>query len=238
MPGTVDTPLSPSYLSPNFTARSIFPQAPSFSLDVFSSRDFIVKDFIESLSDSAVPANRRSGPSNQSQAFDPRPLIRTFEHALSRLSELSRDLESQETELSFAVRRAEAQHASNVQSLGRKLDESIDSFRNLDSSLNGFADGEPDFGGNTAVKIGEKLEDLDRQRIRAQDAKFLIQCWLEVSEKGELYLLEDMRRQASGERKVRCAQIARQLLKISQRLILTIGVALMVWHNLQMEQMV
>ena len=177
-----------------------------------------MKDFVESLSDHAIPANRRSGTSNQNQAFDPRPLIRTFEHALGRLSELSKDLESRETELSAAVRRAEAQHTTNVQSLGRKLDETIDSFRNLDSSLNGHADGEHDFGGNTAVKIGERLEELDRQRLRAQDARFLIQCWLEVSEKGELYLLEDMRRQASGEKKVRCAQIARQLLKISQRL--------------------
>src|SRR5262249_29588736 len=51
-----------------------------------------------------------------------------------------------------------------------------------------------------------------------QDARFLIQCWFEVSERGELYLLEDMRLQAAGEKKIRCAQIARQLLKISQRL--------------------
>ena len=218
MPGTLDAPSTPAFVSPSHIARSIFPQAPTFSLDIFSSRDFIVKDFVESLSDNAIPANRRSGTSNQNQAFDPRPLIRTFEHALGRLSELSGDLESRETELSAAVRRAEAQHATNVQSLGRKLDETIDSFRNLDSSLNGLADGEPDFGGNTAVKIGERLEELDRQRLRAQDARFLIQCWLEVSEKGELYLLEDMRRQASGEKKVRCAQIARQLLRISQRL--------------------
>ena len=218
MPGTLDAPSTPAFVSPSHVTRSIFPQAPTFSLDIFSDRDFVVKDFVESLSENAIPANRRSGTSNQNQAFDPRPLIRTFEHALGRLSELSGDLESKETELSAAVRRAEAQHTTNVQSLGRKLDETIDSFRNLDSSLNGLSNGEPDLGGNTAVKIGERLEELDRQRLRAQDARFLIQCWLEVSEKGELYLLEDMRRQASGEKKVRCAQIARQLLKISQRL--------------------
>lgn len=58
-------------------SRSIFPKAPQFTLQVFSSRDFIVKDFIEELSDSAVPINRRSGPAQQ--AFDPKPLIRTFE---------------------------------------------------------------------------------------------------------------------------------------------------------------
>ena len=217
MPGTVDAPASPSaFTSPNYS-RSLFPQAPLFTLDTFSSQDFIVKDFIDSLSESAVPPNRRSGPAS-SLAFDPRPLIRAFEHALGRLSDLSGDLESKEIELSANVRRADAQHVSNAQTLTRKLDETVDSFQNLDSSLNGNRNDENDFGGNAAVKIGEKLEELDRQRVRAQDARFLIQCWVEVSERGELYLLEDMRRQASGERKVRCAQIARQLLKISQRL--------------------
>ena len=209
----MDRPQSP--ISGNYGHRSLFSQGPSFTLETFSSQDFIVKDFIESLSDSAVPQSRRSGPSTQS--FDPRPLIRTFEHALNQLSELSADLGEKEVEHAAAVRKAESQHTSNVQSLSRRLDSSLDNFRKLDQSLNGYANGR-DGGGSEAVKIGEKLEDLDRQRIRAQDAKFLIQCWFEVSERGELFLLEDMRRQASGDRKIRCAQIARQLLKLSQRL--------------------
>ena len=218
MPGTADRPLSPTHLAPNFAARSIFPQAPTLTLDVFSNKDFLVKDFIESLSDHAISSNRRSGPANQAQAFDPRPLIRTFEHALGRLSELSGDLESQENELSGAVGHAEAQHTKNVQSLGKKLDETVVAFRNLDDTLNGRDENDNDSRANATIKIGERIEALDRQRERAQDAKFLIQCWLEVSERGELFLLEDLRRQGSGDRKIRCAQIARQLLKISQRL--------------------
>lgn len=214
MPGTISTSSASSQQTSSVVNRSIFPQAPVFSLETFSSQDFIVKDFIESLSDSAIPPNRRSGPPNQAQAFDPKPLIRSFEHALNRISDLSGDLELRENELSGAVRRAEAQHTSNVQTLRRKLDQTIDSFHHLDTSLNG----ENDAGGNTVVKIGEKLEELDRQRTRAQDAKFLIQCWMEVSERGELLLLEDIRRQGGGDGKVRCAHIARQLTKISQRL--------------------
>lgn len=197
---------------PNFT------KGTGFSLETFQSKDFIVKDFIEALSDSAIPASRRSGPASQ-QAFDPKPLIRTFEHALSRLGSLSEELELHENELSGAVRRAEAQHNTNVQQLGRKLESTIDQFQQLDSSLNGgHGDGDQDTGGNVAVRIGERLEELDRQRQRAQDAKFLIQCWMEVNEKGNLSLLEDMRRLGGGEGKVRCAHIARQLLKLSHRL--------------------
>lgn len=214
MPGTLSNPSANSHTPSIYSTRSVFPQAPVFTLDSFSDRDFIVKDFIESLSDSAVPPNRRSAPA-QSNAFDPKPLIRSFEHALNRMGDLSGDLELRENELSGAVRRAEAQHNSNLQSLAKTLEQTTDSFNRLDASLNGD---DYDSGGNAVVKIGEKLEELDRQRSRALDASFLIQCWMQVSERGELYLLEDIRRQGSGEGKVRCAQIARQLSKISQRL--------------------
>jgi hypothetical protein len=124
------------------------------------------------------------------------------------------------------VRRAEIQHDQTLDTLGRKLDQSIDSFNTLDISLNqqngingSDRNGRSDAGGLVAVQIGERLEELDRQRRRALDATFLIQCWMEVSEEGQLTSLEDMiRRQSSGENKVRCAIIARQLMKMSQRL--------------------
>ena len=134
------------------------------------------------------------------------------------MSDISGDLELREKELSAAVRRAEAQHITNVQTLGRKLDETVDSFNTLDHSLNGNDSNGSGDDGNTVVKIGETLEDLDRQRTRALDAKFLIQCWMELSERGELFLLEDIKRQDEGEGKIRCANIARQLTKISQKL--------------------
>lgn len=161
--------------------RSLFPQAPTFSLDTFSNRDFVVKDFVEALSDNAIPQHRRSTPAQQSEAFDPKPFIRSFEHALKRISDLSGDLELRENELSAAVRRTEAQHQSVVQNLSSKLDHTVDSFHRLDSSLNGNG---YETGENSVGKIGERLEILDRQRIRAQDAKFIIQCWMELSERG------------------------------------------------------
>lgn len=201
------------------TSRAQSYRGPQFSLTTFANKDFIVKDFIETLSDSAVPASRRSGP-NSKVAFDPKPLIRTFEHALGRLGALSEELEMKENEMAGAVRRAEAAHNAKVDSLGKKLEGAVKSFHHLDSSLNGtVGDGvEGEAGGNVAVRIGERLEELDRQRQRAQDAKFLIQCWMEVSERGDLSSLEDVRRLGGGDGKVRCAHIARQLLRLSHRL--------------------
>ena len=216
-------PPAPSDTASILSVHSTVPRTPFnrsaiFTLDTFSNADFIVKDFVESLSDSAVPASRRSAQTPPTpaaaQAFDPKPLIRAFEQALTRLKTLSEDLELRENELSGSVRRAEAQHNQNVRARERELEQAVDSFRDLERSL----DGDVESGGNAAVRIGERLEELDRQRQRAQDAKFILQCWLEVSERGDLSSLEDVRRLGGGEGKVRCAHIARQLLKISQRL--------------------
>ncbi|KAI9753664.1 MAG: Exocyst complex component 5 [Lichina confinis] len=203
-------------------ARAIFPKGPDFTLENFSSKGFLVQDLIESLSESTLQANRRSAPAAQS-AFDPKPFIRTFEHALSRLALLSEDLASRETELQAGVRRAESQNAQTLESLGRQLDQTIDSFQSLDTSLssaNGVPneEGSLESGGNVAVRIGEELEELDRQSRRAQDAKFLIQCWTQVSKTGRLTSLEEIRQHGGAEGKVRCAVLARQLARISQRL--------------------
>lgn len=226
LPSAANMPDNASLTSQtNPASRSVFPKGPSFSLEDFSSRDFIVKEFIESLSDNAI-SNRRSAiaPVGGNQLFDPKPLIRSFEHAQRQLTELSGDLEIRENELSAAVRRAEAQHSQNISSLGRKLKQTIESFQQLDTSLNGAGAGagisasDVAANGNMAVETGKRLEELDRQRRRALDAHFLLECWDNVSNRGDITLLENLRRSGTGEAKVRSAQIARQLLRISQRL--------------------
>ncbi|KAK0669396.1 exocyst complex component Sec10-like protein [Cercophora samala] len=206
-------------------SRSLFPTGPSFTLEDFSNKDFIVRDFVDSLAETAAPASRRSGPANQ--AFDPKPLIRTFENALSQLGALGEELQEKESELLSQVRRAEIQHDQTLETLGRKLDQSMSQFEALDLTLNNNANSNEsirgggsgsDGGGNIAVQIGEKLEELDRKRRKAQDANFLIQCWTEVSETGQVTSLEEIQRQGGAENKIRCAVIARQLMRISQRL--------------------
>ncbi|PHH77997.1 hypothetical protein CDD80_7508 [Ophiocordyceps camponoti-rufipedis] len=207
---------------PTSAAKSLYPKGPTFTLDTLSSKDFIVRDFVDSLTESAIPANRRSGTSQA--AFDPKPLIRTFENALSQLDVLGDELQEKESELLSQVRRAELQHNQTLDTLGHKLDQSMKSFEALDISLNAGgvnlpdSNGRSDGGGNFAVQVGEKLEELDRKRRRAQDAIFLIQCWTEVSETGQLSSLEAIQRQGGAEDKVRCAVIARQLMRISQQL--------------------
>lgn len=200
------------------SARSIYPRGPNFPVDTFSGKDFMAKDFVESLSDGAAPANRRSQTS--SQAFDPKPYIRSFEHALNRLDGLSEDRGAHEGELAVVVRKSEQQHKQHCETLQTKLDQALYSFSSLETRLdasvdrvlvNGYSAGAS--GGAAALQIGERLEEFGRQKERAEDAKFLIDCWQEVNERGELTKLEDNMRN-----RIKSAKNARQLLKISSAL--------------------
>lgn len=143
---------------------------------------------------------------------------------MAQLAELSEDLQERESELTSQVRRAEVSHNQTLDTLGRKLDQSIEAFETLNISLNNPGTGvtsesaRDTAGGNAAVQIGERLEELDRKRRRARDAGFLIRCWQELSETGQLTSLEDIQKQGNADSKVRCAVISRQLMRISRRL--------------------
>lgn len=67
-----------------------------------------------------------------------------------------------------------------------------------------------------AVRIGGQLEQLDKQRQRAEDAKFLIQCYTEFS-RGDMGRLENLRRTGRIEDSIRCAVVGRQLSLIVKR---------------------
>lgn len=67
-----------------------------------------------------------------------------------------------------------------------------------------------------AVRIGGQLEQLDKQRQRAEDAKFLIQCYTEFS-RGDMGRLESLRRTGRIEDSIRCAVVGRQLSLIVKR---------------------
>ncbi|KAL0631485.1 Exocyst complex component 5 [Maublancomyces gigas] len=187
-------------------SRPIYPKPATFSLSTFSSKDFIVKDFIEGLTETSRAINRRSGATNN--AFDPKPYIRTFEAALERLKELDETLSEKESELKEGVRRAEIDHSRTLERLGLKFNSTLSEFQRLDSSISD--------GGGMAVRIGGQLEQLDKQRQRAEDAKFLIQCYTEFS-RGDRGRLESLRRTGRIEDSIRCAVVGRQLSLIVKR---------------------
>ncbi|KAJ8603893.1 hypothetical protein MRB53_042028 [Persea americana] len=195
-------------------SKSIFPRGATFSLDTFSVR------FPPRVRLPAIVGSLLTGAA----AFDPKPYIRTFEHALTRLAVLSDEREAHEHELGSAVQRAEAQHRQHCASLQQKLDQALESFNQLESRIDSSLDGPQasgasrEAGGAVALHIGGSLEELDRQKQHAEDAKFLLECWQNVRDRGDLSLLDGLRRLGNDEGKVKCARIAKQLLTISNRL--------------------
>jgi hypothetical protein len=208
------------------SSRPIYPKANTFSLEefsvidivltcfhsytdnnaIFQNKDFIVKDFIEGLTESSIPATRR--PGFGSNAFDPKPYIRTFEAALDRLKELDETLSDKESELKEGVRRAEIEHTRTLDRLSEKSNTTLTEFHRLDSSITD--------GGGVAVRIGGQLEQLDKQRQRAEDARFLIQCYAEFN-RGDTGRLERLRKTGRIEDSIRCAVVSRQLSLIVKR---------------------
>lgn len=147
-------------------------------------------------------------PDDSPLAFDPKPYIRAFEAALTRLKELDMDLKDQESELKGNVRRAEVEHMRTLDKLGSKFNSTLSEFQRLDETISE--------GGSTAVRIGGELEKLDLQRKRAEDAKFLIQCYAEFN-KGDTGRLERLRKTGRLEDIIRCAVVSRQLSLIVKR---------------------
>jgi exocyst complex component 5 len=141
--------------------------------------------------------------------FDPKPYIRTFEAALRRLKELDLDLSEKESELKERVRRAENEHTKTIERLGDQFNQALANFQRLDSTI---SDGE-----GVAVRIGGQLEQLEKQRQRAADAVFLIQCYAEFS-KGDTSRLERLRKTGRTDDSVKCAVVARQLSLITKRM--------------------
>jgi len=141
-------------------------------------------------------------------AFDPKPYIRTFEAALGRLKDLDETLSARESELKEGVRRAEIDHTRTLDRLGLKFNTTLSEFQRLDTSISD--------GGGMAVRIGGQLEQLDKQRQRAEDAKFLIQCYTEFS-RGDMGRLESLRRTGRIDDSIRCAVVSRQLSLVVKR---------------------
>lgn len=103
------------------------------------------------------------------------------------------------------------EHGRRIKTLHKNLEETLQQFSSLDATL---GDGG---GGATATKIGDQLEKLEKQRQRAVDAKFLIQCFMEF-QKGDTSRLEALRKTGRIQDSIQCAQVTSQLMTLAKNL--------------------
>ncbi|OZJ07024.1 hypothetical protein BZG36_00227 [Bifiguratus adelaidae] len=160
--------------------------------------DFEIKSFVEKISAGLVEQAKQS----HSNALDPKPFIRTFEAVIDCLNALKAEVREQCDMLDGEVQLAEAAHVKKVKDLGPGFDDVYKSFDSLESKITEV--------GNTAIRIGEQLEQTDRQRTRVSEGRDLLEYFLEFNT-GQSERLDWLRTNGGSDGELKAAVIARRL---------------------------
>jgi len=111
-------------------------------LDTFRNK-FIVNEFVQGLSAANIASTAlRSG----NDALDPKPYIRTFELALSKLQDLRADVVTEGKDIDRDVKAAEVQFS-------RRNSQLEDTFRDINTTFSGLQSKISEVG-KTAITIG------------------------------------------------------------------------------------
>lgn len=171
------------------------------TLETFQN-EFNTNDFIAQLTSKLVQRSKADpGP------FNPRPFIRTFESALDQLVQIQGQVNAQTQQLSSSVHVAESAYT-------KKLDELSKNFVSVGNSFTSLEDRISEVG-RTAIRIGEQLELIDKQRNRASEAHDLIEFYYMFA-RGDTSKLERLRKEGGRDGRMKTAVIARRLAAISR----------------------
>ncbi|BFZ62159.1 Exocyst complex component 5 [Saitoella coloradoensis] len=165
---------------------------------------FTSKEFLERLCHNNIEATKQNHG-----VFDPVPYIQTFEAALDRLKFIKEDVTSREDDLRRDMQQTERVHAQKTRQLNTNFENVISSFQGLESRISEV--------GTTAIRIGEQLEQLDKQQKRAIEARLLIECYTEFSRpEGTSPQLENLMNSGNPADVLRVAVITRRLTSVSK----------------------
>lgn len=157
--------------------------------------------------------------------MDAKSFIRTFENVFDQLAELRIQVQEHCEELENTCYKAEMQHRKNVNELTGSFDvrwhswqaqrhgvlvslticseqNVYRSYDTLESRVNEV--------GKTAIRIGEQLETLDRQRSRTSESRDIIEYFMDF-EKGGSERLDNLRFNAGEEGQLKAAVILRRV---------------------------
>lgn len=164
---------------------------------------FSSKAFIEKLSNGIIQTRIKEN----SNTFDPKPFIRTFESSLEELEKLASKMQKHTIELERETQKEELAFKKQVKELGSGFEDVQSTLESLDSRISEV--------GSTAIRIGEKLETADKQRARAVLSKKLMEYFMQFND-GGCPTLESLMTQQGLEGQIEAARILRQLAVISK----------------------
>ncbi|KAI8985304.1 exocyst complex component Sec10-like protein [Pilobolus umbonatus] len=156
-------------------------------------------DFIEEITANVLQQMRVDG--QQDTTFEPKPFIRTFEGVLEELQHFKTRVEEQCNELENSTQVAELEYKQNITDLHGAFE---DVYRSYDSLENRISE-----VGKTAIRIGEQLETIDRERSKASESRDIIEYFMEFQE-GNTERLDSLR-QSGEEGQLKVAIISRRL---------------------------
>ncbi|KAI9357359.1 exocyst complex component Sec10-like protein [Zopfochytrium polystomum] len=170
-------------------------------MDKFKTQVFVPKDYV----DSCLPAKvNTSGVA----AFDPKTLLKALDSSLSDLLRHRRKIQSKIDDLEDEAMASESARLRKLSDLTATMEDVQASFLSLEAHL-----GEV---GKTAIRIGEQLETIDKQRSRAAEARDLIQFYLDFNRESPSLL--DSFKQSSADAEAQTAVISRRLTAIAKEI--------------------
>ncbi|KAI8368784.1 exocyst complex component Sec10-like protein [Blakeslea trispora] len=160
-------------------------------------------EFIERISESIIDRIKDDQGQGETlaMALDPKPFIRTFESVLEELQQLRTRVQEQCNELENSTQTAELEYKQNISDLHGAFDDVYRSYDSLESRI-----GEV---GKTAIRIGEQLETIDKERSKASESRDVIEYFMEFQE-GNTERLDTLR-QGGEEGQLKAAIIGRRL---------------------------
>ncbi|KAI0796881.1 exocyst complex protein [Abortiporus biennis] len=176
-------------------------------LEAFEEK-FDVKDFVSAVSEKLIAQSKaHSGP------FDPKPFIRTFEAAVDELIAVRKNVQTKTEQMEKSVRVSEREYSKKMAALSKEFESVGQSFGGMESKMNEV--------GRTAIRIGEQLESVHLQRLRAQAAYDLIDYYNQFA-RDDTALLDAMKKEGKeGRRKV--AVLLRRLSTVAKEVDLPIA---------------
>lgn len=162
---------------------------------------FNATDFVSALSEDHMQQARKQ------PVFDARPLTDTFAQAIRELQSIKGKMLERSTALNSAVQVSQSVYTKKLRQLTNNFDATQSSFDSLQARISEV--------GRTAIRIGEQLEALDRQRTRANETQDLIEFYYMFA-RGSSDRLDKLRKEGGREGRLKAATILRRLAVISR----------------------
>ncbi|KAI9230221.1 MAG: exocyst complex component Sec10-like protein [Piptocephalis tieghemiana] len=144
------------------------------------------------------------------KGFDPKPFVKNFESVTDSLMLLRSGLEDRIAEMEASSEKSHHQHTKNSTRMASEINAVSGTFEHLETQV-------AELGG-TAIRVGERLETVDRQRAKAVEAGDIMRFWLDFGAGKNVGggRLEEIRETEGTDGQFKAAVIARRLAAIAK----------------------